>query len=92
MVYATSSGLFLFQSPEGVVLTVQPRLDEAGIDSLIMFQSPEGVVLTVQLEDGILFWISHPAFQSPEGVVLTVQLRKGGSNAPKQLCFSPPKG
>ena len=38
----------LFQSPEGVVLTVQPPIFARPIHPRKMFQSPEGVVLTVQ--------------------------------------------
>ena len=37
-----------FQSPEGVVLTVQQMVLEASFEAFKAFQSPEGVVLTVQ--------------------------------------------
>ena len=39
----------MFQSPEGVVLTVQLIMPLLGNIFLHTFQSPEGVVLTVQL-------------------------------------------
>ena len=37
-----------FQSPEGVVLTVQLPTDPPSPSGIFKFQSPEGVVLTVQ--------------------------------------------
>ena len=63
-----------FQSPEGVVLTVQHGNGSAAIRLMSRFQSPEGVVLTVQ-QGGVggILCADHK-FQSPEGVVLTVQL------------------
>ena len=63
-----------FQSPEGVVLTVQRKMTHKKKYLQEVFQSPEGVVLTVQHWKFKRDYQRRLKFQSPEGVVLTVQL------------------
>ena len=47
-----------FQSPEGVVLTVQLVRGGRAMGARRAFQSPEGVVLTVQLRRSMQRWIN----------------------------------
>ena len=71
-----------FQSPEGVVLTVQLNRAAMWANKSLRFQSPEGVVLTVQPSYFARHAIDADAFQSPEGVVLTVQHEGLGPRQP----------
>ena len=88
---AVLEAAFAFQSPEGVVLTVQlvcaPLKASFACVSVPRRGSADGA--TVRLTRFAKPW---KKFQSPEGVVLTVQPDSSRASSSRVSGFSPPKG